>query len=195
MLHLEGDEVAKLRGILRRRIRGADESAASGVLGSLAGHWKVMFRDAAASAAMLDLFMKVAVGDVPQRIKEVLIHGDLIGVPRDDDRCRPIAVPGTVRKIGMSAIQQLLMPEATEAVGKNQFGLAVKDGTTLAFSLLEMLTKQYPDKVVLALDVSGAFPNLRRDKADNACGRKAARFQQLLRQWYGFATPKSFRGS
>lgn len=53
----------------------------------------------------------------------------------------------------------------------------------------------YPDKAVLALDVSGAFPNLRMDRADEACGSKAGRFQHLLRQWYSSATPKSFRRS
>ena len=73
----------------------------------------------------------------PRQIKAVLMHGDLLGAERADGRWRPIAVPGFVRKMAMSAVQQVFLAEAKAATGNLQFGLATKDGTTLMFSVLE----------------------------------------------------------
>ena len=90
-IELNEQEQSDLRDRIRSRIRQADGAASSGLLGSAANMWKVLVRDDndEVTELVIDLFERVAVGKISQDTRDMLMHSDLLAVPRPDGECVP----------------------------------------------------------------------------------------------------------
>ena len=131
----------QLRKNILARLKSADVSADPGVLAFTAAHWKSVLPYTDHMTAAKDFFVKVAVGDVPPEIKTALLFGDLHAAERDDNRVRPITVPGFVRKLAMSSLQALHIDEVRSGAGKSQFGVGIRNGVPKAFQAFKSLVK------------------------------------------------------
>ena len=194
---LTDEERRSLRDRILRRIRSADGATSAGLHGSSANMWKVLVRDddVDLTELVLDMFERVAVGRISPGIRRVLMHSDLLAVPRPDGRYRPVEVPSFIRKIAIGALMDVIAPEANSAAGPHQHGLRSPDGCVLAYSVLEHALRLNPKLVVASVDVSGAHSNIRRDKAEEICNEEAPRLGHLLRLWYHEPSPKTWRGT
>ena len=191
------EELKHLRGRILQRIRQADGAASSGLLGSGANMWKLLVRQDGIELTdlVVNVFQRIALGDIPQGVKDILMHSDLLAGPRPDGRVRPIEVPSFIRKIAIGALMDVLAPESDSAAGPSQFGLRTADGAVSAFSVLEHATALDPTLVVASVDVKGAHANIRRDVLETICEQEAPRLAQLLRIWYHCGSPKTWRGN
>ena len=108
VLPLDSDDLEKLRRLVRSKLHAADPSAAQGVLGSSAGLWKPLLAQPIDAEAAVDVLVRIACGAVPSSIKPVLMYGDLMALPRPDERVRPIVVPSFLGKTALSALVALL---------------------------------------------------------------------------------------
>ena len=194
---LTEDERANLRVSILRRIRAADNAASAGLHGSAAYLWKLLVRDSEADITMLTLalFERVALGSIGPDVRRILIHSDLLAIPRPDGRVRPVEVPSLVRKIGVGALMDVLAPEADRAAGPFQFGLRSKDGCVLAFSALQHALRSEPHKVVASIDVKGAHASINRAVLEGICQEDAPRLAHFMRLWYHEESPKTWRGT
>ena len=193
VLPLDSDDLEKLRKLVRSKLQAADPSASQGVLGSGAGLWKPLLAEPIDSEAMIDLLVRISIGAVPSVIKSVLMYGDLIALPRSDDRVRPVVVPSFLGKTGLSALMALLLPLAKAAAGPMQLGIGTKDGATLAFQTLKALAQQRPNHVVVSFDAGGAHSRIHRDTLDPILGQLCRPLQWVLRAWYGRPSRKLWR--
>lgn len=192
-LTLDRDQQAKLKSLIIKKISVADVAASPGLLGSPAICWKLLLRDADYKMAMTELFLKIALGDVSEEVKNILTMGELIARHRENGRVRPVVVPNVVKKIALSALQTLLKDDLAKAVGKTQFGIAVKDGVPTAYQAVRTLKQKHAGHVVLSLDASGAFSNIDRTVLDQVCAAKCPIMREVLRQWYGLPGVKVWR--
>ena len=98
-------------------------------------------------------------------VRALLNTAELIALPRNDDRVRPIAMPSFLRKVAVGALVQLAEHDVHTAVGDRQFGVGVPDGTSQAYHTLAAAIHAAPNSVILALDVKAAFPSISRTTA------------------------------
>ena len=177
-------------------IRTADGAASPGVLASPANFWKLLVRGEAhdTTKLALDLAERVATGDVPARVRAILMHSDLLAGPRADGRVRPIEVPSFLRKVAVGALMEVLGDEVDAVAGPAQFGCRMADGAVMAFSTIEGALDLDPSLAVASVDVSGAHANIRRDMVERICADEAPRLAQHLRLWWSEPAPKTWRG-
>lgn len=195
VLPLTDEDKGKLRQALLSALKGGDPTASPGILGSGIGLWQPLLAQEDDTAAALDFFHLVAIGDMPRDIRRLIMTGDLSPIQRPDGRVRPVIVPNTVGKIALSSLVKVLTPKIKSIVGPWQFGIAEKDGTTKAFSALQNLALQHPDHIVLSTDAGGAHSKCNRDTIDDCLMNADPCLQWILRTWYGEGTSKLWRAA
>ena len=193
-MDMDDTKKQELTSKLRKLILKADDAASLGLLGSAPLTWKLLIKEGGTEEDIaLAFFLRVSLGQVSPRVKRVLLQADLMALPRSDGRVRPVEVPSVVRKISMAAIIDHYSDEVAKAVGPDQHGIKTQDGTALAYQVVKAMVAQNPGLCVVSLDVSGAYSNISRSASDQVCAGKATHLQNILRQWYGTTTQKTWR--
>jgi hypothetical protein len=107
-LQLIPDDVDKLRRLIRKRVKSADDAAGVGLLGSSPQSWKIIVKgDEDHAETPISLLLHIGV----EEVNKIVLHADLLGTRRDGSRVRPIEVPNFVRQILMAAVMKLLQTE------------------------------------------------------------------------------------
>ena len=108
-LILDADADNMLRERILKRLRAAILAASACLLGSSPHLWKLLVREDETKTTdfVIDLFIRVALGQVGLAIRSSLVQSDLSAGPRGDDRVRTIEVPSFVRKVAMAALMDV----------------------------------------------------------------------------------------
>ena len=193
-IELDLDQTLRFRKHFITRLKRADETASGGLASSPALFWKYLLRVPDGDELVADLGQRIATGRVPMAVRKLLGTCDIIGLLRPDGRVRPIAMPMFLKKCSVGALMQTIEDEIKEGVGEFQFGVGVPDGTTQAYHTLEAATRANPDKVLVSLDVSKAFPSINRMAAYNVAKERAPLLASAMEHWYGHPGRKIYRG-
>ena len=186
-LILDIEEQAALREAIKTRIKNGDVTVSHGCLASGPGHWKPLLNGEKEEAAMLNVFAKIAMGEVPTNIRQTLMTGLLMAQDEDGKKGKTNHHPSFVLRASLSAIGGCLKSEAAEQIGPTQMGMGTPDGCALVFGLLKAWSAADKTKCIISIDAGGAHSIISRKMFEATTGK----WDTLLNLWYGIPGRKS----
>jgi hypothetical protein len=173
-----------------KKVRRANKASAGGLNGTDYLTLVTWFHeDDKLSALLTKLLNRIAAGNVPESVVQLLIAGRGICIPKDEKGgLRPIVVGSVImRLVGSLAIQKesasinkyFLEPKPL------QFGVGVQGGCELMASAIEAHLRINPTSIVLSCDAANAFNSVCRSKLWDVLRTKFPSLYALVRMMYG----------
>ena len=181
---LQADVTEYLRTIWRKTPKGSG----TGVQGDRFEHWAPLAATPDKSPAAAALLSRLAGGDVPQDVLDLVLAGRLLGLAKKDDGTRVLACGSVPRRLVGKAVCQVRREAISEAVGRLQFGVGVSGGTEVLHKILSAKAEEFPHSAFVSLDVKNAFPSIRRQAVLEAVQRRCPDLFPLAKQWYNRAS-------
>ena len=111
--------------------------------------------------------LKVAQGQMPEQAISIHAMGELVFIPKNGG-LRPLLLSSVTRRMALAGLAQYIRPKVQAACGPAQLALGERNGIAKAVHTLQVKIFQHPDWVLMQLDVSKAYPSVRRDAVANA---------------------------
>ena len=157
--------------------------------------WKPLLQTSDGVRLFTHICYLIATGRAPPMVTRTFATAELIALPRNDNRVRPISMPLFLKKISLAALAAVAEEEVKTAVGDRQFGIGVPDGPTQAYHTLDAATRANPTHACLALDVKAAFPSVNRAAAHQVATAAAPTIAKAMEHWYSAPGRKVYYGA
>ena len=120
--------------------------------------------DDSLQSAVVDLVNVLLAGSCCKEINTIVFGGRLIALTKKDGGIRPISVGYTLRRLAAKCANNYVIKRRSEALRPQQLGVGVSGGVEAAVHAARRLVVNLPHHhVVVKLDFSNAFNNVRRD--------------------------------
>lgn len=167
--------------------------SAPGLVAGRAEHWTGVARDPAGQELLKEIFRRILAGELPKSALECLRSGEIVALPKSDDKVRPIVLTPVLRRYALRGLMAAIKRDLEDAVGTMQFGCGTIGGVEAAVLAVRLAAQQFSHAAVLALDTSAAFQHIRRDTVFEECDKHLPHMTPFMRVWYQHSTTHIWR--
>ena len=149
-------------------VRSAKRGSAPGRCGTRHEHYRVLLEDIRATDNLYFLAQKLAVGDVPESIRQGLAVAHLTALQKVNETGAPtgdvrgIATGIVLRRLVARTIAQQFSDAVLRATSPFQFALSTRAGVDCVALMTKLLTDMDDDTTVASLDGIGAYDHVSR---------------------------------
>ena len=101
--------------------------------------------------------VRVAFGEVPDDVMQILRTGHLEALEKGVDEVRPIMMGSSLRRLALKGLCRARKKNVAEAAGENQYGVGRKGGANLMVKCLQAIAESKPTKAFIKVDIKSAF--------------------------------------
>ena len=183
-----------LEARLAARWRRFPRHAGAGPAGDRYEHWGVLQADADSGRQVASTAARLATGDMPEEALRAYLACKLVGIPKKGKGVRVLGCGSALRRLVGQSVCKELAQDIAEGVGGHQYGVSRKDGANLMHKEISWAAAARPERVVMALDLSNAFPSVTRAAVQAAVRKHCPSLEPVAQAWYGGASRHAVRG-
>ena len=183
-----------LEARLAARWRRFPRHAGAGPAGDRYEHWGVLQADADSGRQVASTAARLATGDMPEEALRAYLACKLVGIPKKGKGVRVLGCGSALRRLVGQSVCKELAQDIAEGVGGHQYGVSRKDGANLMHKEISWAAAARPERVVMAFDLSNAFPSVDRAAVQAAVRKHCPSLEPVAQAWYGGASRHAVRG-
>ena len=183
-----------LEARLAARWRRYPRHAGAGPAGDRYEHWGVLQADADSGRQVASTVARLATGDMPEEALRAYLACKLVGIPKKGKGVRVLGCGSALRRLVGQSVCKELAQDIAEGVGGHQYGVSRKDGANLMHKEISWAAAARPEQVVMAFDLSNAFPSVDRAAVQAAVRKHCPSLEPVAQAWYGGPSRHAVRG-
>ena len=166
--HVPEHQLLLIKRKFLENVRSAKRGSAPGRCGTRHEHCRVLLEDIRATDNFYFLAQKLAVGDVPESIRQGLAVAHLTALQKVNDTGAPtgdvrgIATGIVLRRLVARTIAQQFSERVLQATSPFQYALSTRAGVDCVALMTRLLTDMDDDTTVSSLDGIGAYDHVSR---------------------------------